>query len=200
MSRGQMGHVLTGHHGSRALAARQSRVSRRSSPGRYAAVAYGRRGRNGRRTMNNDRNAVAYRILGPLDVVGCDGSLPLGGPKQRAVLALLVLNANQVVSRERLVDSLWGDAPPEPAVATVQVYISRLGKVLPEGSLVTRGRGYVLEVDPEAVDLVGFETLIAEARTAGPGRASRLFRDALALWRGLPLAEFDEPFVQVERG
>jgi DNA-binding SARP family transcriptional activator len=116
------------------------------------------------------------------------------------VLALLVLNANRVVSRERLIDSLWGDNPPETAVTTVQVYVSRLRKVLPAGSLVTRGRGYVLEVDSDAVDLARFETLIAEARSAEPGHASRLLRDALALWCGAPLVDFDEPFAQIERG
>src|SRR5512132_2020657 len=105
---------------------------------------------------------MEFRILGPLEVSGESGPLPLGGAKQRALLALLVLNANQVVAREHLVDALWGDDPPETAVSTVQVYVSRLRKLLPAGVLVTRGRGYVLEVVPDAIDLRRFERLLAE--------------------------------------
>src|SRR5262245_60124102 len=141
-----------------------------------------------------------FRVLGPLEVAGVEGPVPLGGAKQRALLALLALNANRVVSLERLIDALWGAESPETAVTTVQVYVSRLRKLLPAGTLVTRGRGYVLEVEPEALDLARFEALVSEARMAGPECASRLLRDALALWRGLPLAEFDEPFARVERG
>ena len=75
---------------------------------------------------------MKYRLLGPLEVQGGDGTLPLGGAKQRAVLALLLLSANRVVPRERLIDELWGDQPPETAVTTLQVYVSRLRKLLPE--------------------------------------------------------------------
>ena len=89
---------------------------------------------------------MEYRVLGPLEALGSEGPLPLGGAKQRALLALLLLNANRVVSRERLIDELWGEDPPETAVTSVQVYVSRLRKLLPGGSLVTRPPGYVLEV------------------------------------------------------
>src|ERR1043165_6099293 len=102
---------------------------------------------------------MEYRVLGPLEAVGSDGAIPLGGAKQRAVLALLLLNANRVVSRERLIDELWGDDPPETAPTGLQVYISRLRKLLPEGSLQTRAPGYVLEADPECIDVVSFERL-----------------------------------------
>jgi predicted ATPase len=129
-----------------------------------------------------------YRILGPLEVLGDDGPVPIGGAKQRALLALLLLHAGRVVSRERLIDELWGDAPPATARTTVQVYISRLRKLLPSGALVTRGAGYALEVEPDAVDLALFERLRAEGR----------FHEALALWRGTPLAEFAEEFARVE--
>src|ERR1044071_2089902 len=88
------------------------------------------------------RVQMEYRVLGPLEVVGDAGPLPLGGAKQRALLALLLLNADRVVSRERLIDELWGDAPPEAATANVQVYVSRLRKLLPAGTLVTRPPGY----------------------------------------------------------
>jgi DNA-binding SARP family transcriptional activator len=88
-----------------------------------------------------------YRVLGPLEVRDDDRSLPLAGAKQRALLALLLLNANQVVSRERLIDQLWGDEPPETVVTMVQVYVSRLRKLLPPETLVTRPPGYVLAID-----------------------------------------------------
>src|SRR5436305_2348671 len=109
-----------------------------------------------------------YRVLGPLEARDGEGPLPLGGPKQRALLALLLLNANRVVSRERLIDELWGDEPPETAVTSVQVYVSRLRKLLPDATLLTRAPGYVLEVEPEQVDLLRFERLLAGAREAGP--------------------------------
>ena len=100
-----------------------------------------------------------YRVLGPLEVRDGERSLALGGTKQRALLALLLLSANRVVSRERLIDELWGDDPPETAVTTVQVYVSRLRKVLPADVLVTRSPGYLLRIDPDELDLDRFERL-----------------------------------------
>jgi len=142
-----------------------------------------------------------YRLLGPLEVREGDGPLPLGGTKQRALLALLLLNANRVVARGRLIDELWGDQPPETAVTTVQVYVSRLRKLLPEGSLLTRPPGYLLAVEPDAFDLLRFESLVAEAQKMDVEHASQLLREALELWRGPPLAEFaGEPFAQLEAG
>src|SRR3954463_8947033 len=102
---------------------------------------------------------IEYRVLGPLEVREGDRPLPLGGEKQRALLALLVLNANRVVSRERLIDELWGDEPPETAVQSVQVYVSRLRKLLPPDTLLTRPPGYLLEAAPETIDLHRFERL-----------------------------------------
>jgi DNA-binding SARP family transcriptional activator/tetratricopeptide (TPR) repeat protein len=131
---------------------------------------------------------VEFRVLGPLEVLDRARSLQLGGAKQRALLALLVLNANRVVSRDRLVDALWGEDPPETAVTTVQVYVSRLRKVLGPKTLVTRTPGYLLHVAPGCLDLDQFERLRAAGR---PGQA-------LALWRGPPLAEFTEPFARTE--
>src|SRR5262249_47296721 len=125
----------------------------------------------------------------------------LGGEKQRALLALLVLNANSVVSRERLIDQLWGDEPPETAVSMVQVYVSRLRKLLPEGTLVTRPPGYVLTAEPETVDLLRFERMLADARDATPARARELRRGAEHLWRGPALSESAaEPFARAEAG
>src|SRR5580765_5522424 len=148
---------------------------------------------------------MEYRVLGPLEALGSEGPLPLGGAKQRALLALLLLNANHVVSRERLIDELWGEDPPETAVTSVQVYVSRLRKLLPEGSLVTRAPGYVLEVDPENVDLIRFERLVKEGRASlaagDPVHAADTIREAIGLWRGPPLTEFAaEPFAQIEGG
>ncbi len=144
---------------------------------------------------------MKYQLLGPLEVQGGDGTLPLGGTKQRAVLALLLLSANRVIPRERLIDELWGDQPPETAVTTVQVYVSRLRKLLPEGVLLTRPPGYLLSIEPDEFDLLRFEALVAEARNADLEHASQFLRAALELWRGPALAEFaSEAFGRLEAG
>jgi predicted ATPase/class 3 adenylate cyclase len=144
---------------------------------------------------------MEYRVLGPLEVRDGDRSLPLAGAKQRALLALLLLNANRVVSRDRLIDQLWGEEPPETAVTSIQVYVSRLRKLLAAETLLTRPPGYLLEVEPENVDLFRFERLVGEARQVDPERAAQLLDEALALWRGPALAEFaGEPFAQIEGG
>jgi predicted ATPase/DNA-binding SARP family transcriptional activator len=143
---------------------------------------------------------MEYRLLGPLEVRGNDERpLPLTRPMARALLAILLLSANRVVSRERLIDGLWGDEPPETAMKMVQLNVSRLRKLLPGGALQTRPPGYVLEVEPEQLDLLRFERLLADARRAEPERAARVLQEALMLWRGPALAEFDEPFARVER-
>jgi DNA-binding SARP family transcriptional activator len=145
---------------------------------------------------------MEYRVLGPLEVVENGIPLPLGGAQQRALFAVLLLNANRVVSRDRLIDELWGDDPPGTAVQTVRVYVSRMRKLFPPGTLVTRRPGYMLRAGPETIDLLRFEQLLADGRAAldadDPGRASRLLREALQLWRGPPLTELDEPFAQIE--
>lgn len=127
----------------------------------------------------------------------------LGGPKQRAVLAALLLHRGEIVSTDRLIDELWGDRPPASAAKTVQVYVSNLRKALGDGVLVTRGRGYVLEAEHGQVDVDRFETLVTEGRDAlraGDAQlASDRLRQALALWRGPALADFAyEPFAQGE--
>ncbi len=146
---------------------------------------------------------MEFRILGPLEARTRETSLPLGGTKQRAVLAQLLLRAGEVVSAERLVDGLWAE-PPETATKAVQVHISQLRKALaPNVTIHTRARGYVLEVAAEDLDLSRSELLRAEgldARAAGDleTAASRLHA-ALALWHGPPLAEFAlEPFAAIE--
>ena len=94
-----------------------------------------------------------FRILGPLQVEDDGRPVALGGPKQRALLALLVLHVNKVASRERLIDDLWGDRAPETAATALQGYVSALRKTVGPERILTRAPGYVLQVDPEAVDL-----------------------------------------------
>ncbi len=142
-------------------------------------------------------------LLGPLEVREDGRALPLGGRKQRAVLAVLALSPNRTLSTERIVDELWGEDVPETAVKMVQIYVSQLRKVLPGDVLRTRAPGYVLEVEPDRIDLVRFERLLAQGRdalAAGDAEsAARRFRESLALWRGPAFAEFAaEPFGQAE--
>ena len=144
-----------------------------------------------------------FRILGPLEVSDGDRAVRLRGGKQRALLALLLVNANRTLAIDRIVDELWGEDVPETAQKMVQIYVSRLRKALPAGMLHTRPPGYALVVEPEALDLHRFEQLVAAARAAldagHPDRAAEGFRAALELWRGPALAEFvSEPFARPE--
>ena len=146
---------------------------------------------------------IDFRILGPLEARDGERELPLGGGKQRALLALLLVNANRTVSIDRIVDELWGDEVPESAQKMVQIYVSKLRKVLSPGMLRTRPPGYSLELGPDELDLHRFERAVVEARRElDAGRAQQaadLLREALALWRGPALAEFAaEPFAQPE--
>jgi predicted ATPase/DNA-binding SARP family transcriptional activator len=129
--------------------------------------------------------------------------IALGGQKRRALLAVLLLDAGRVVSRDRLIDALWGDEPPDTARNTLQVYVSQLRKLLPEGVLETAPAGYRLVIEPDSVDLFEFIRLSEEGRTAlgagDPARAADTLRAALGLWRGAPLADLSwEPFAQSE--
>jgi YVTN family beta-propeller protein len=142
-----------------------------------------------------------FRILGPLEVQDNGRLAPLGGTRQRAVLAILLLHRGEVVSVDRLVDELWGERSPGTANKTVQVYISRLRKELGHDTVLTRGGGYALEIEPDQLDAACFERLIDEGRAAldgGDASAARdLLRQALALWRGPPLGDLAyEPFAQ----
>ena len=144
---------------------------------------------------------IEFRILGPLEVEDEERLVPLGGTKQRAVLAILLLHRGEVVSVDRLVDELWGEQPPDTATKTVQVYVSRLRKELGQDVVLTRGGGYVLDVEPGRLDAECFERLTDEGRVAlergEAGSAGELLREALDLWRGPPLADLAyEPFAQ----
>jgi DNA-binding SARP family transcriptional activator len=148
---------------------------------------------------------MEFRILGPLEVVEGRDRISLGPEKQRAVLAMLLLDANHTVPVDRLIDGLWGDGTPGNAVKAIHTYVSRLRKVVPGERLRTRPPGYAIEVEPEELDLQRFERLLAEAQRASAGgdarAASATLQQALALWRGPALAEFvSEPFAAAEGG
>jgi DNA-binding SARP family transcriptional activator/streptogramin lyase len=141
---------------------------------------------------------LSFHVLGRLEAYYDGVELDLGPRKQRAVLALLLLNANHVVSTERLIDDLWGDSPPSTARAALQVHVAGLRKALGGGgaSLRTRAPGYVLELDSGALDLDRFTQLRAEAlKSSDPERRAALLHEALMLWRDAPLPELRaEPF------
>ncbi len=140
-----------------------------------------------------------FRILGPLEVVGEDGAIALGGQKQRALLGLLLMRVGEVVATDRLVDQLWGEHPPKTATTSLQNHVSQLRKVLGADVLLTKPPGYVLQVATESVDLGRFERLVGEARGAEPAERAAKLREALALWRGPPLADLAfETFAQGE--
>jgi DNA-binding SARP family transcriptional activator len=145
---------------------------------------------------------LEFRILGPLEVADERGRIDLGGPRQRATLALLLLDANRVVSVDRLADDLYAGAPPVTALKQVQRQISELRKALGSPSVIeTRSPGYAIQLDPAQLDLSVFERLAAEASEAqdagDAGCAADLLRRALDLWRGGALADLAyEPFVQ----
>jgi DNA-binding SARP family transcriptional activator len=141
-----------------------------------------------------------FRILGPLEAVGDDGApIALGGTKQRALLAVLLLRAGEVVSIEALVLALWGETAPRTATPSLQNSISQLRKVLGADVLQTRAPGYVLAVPFESIDLGRFERLVREARTFPAEERVDALREALDLWRGEPLADLAyEPFAGPE--
>jgi len=144
---------------------------------------------------------MEFRVLGPLEVLDAERTLDLGPPQQRAVLAMLLLRANEVVSADRLADELWTDGAPKSAAKAIQVYVSGLRKALgPARDLLeTRGSGYLLRVGSGELDLHEFERLVQLATGEEPATRVATLRSALSLWRGEPLADFAyEPFVQPE--
>src|SRR6185437_8498794 len=137
---------------------------------------------------------LEIRLLGPLEAVRGDRPLPLGGPKQRLVLAVLALQPGAVVSAERLVGVLWEGEPPPTASTALQGHVSRLRRLLGPDTIVTRAPGYVLDVAAESIDLRHFLTLTADARDQEPAGRQAILEAALALWRGPALADLvDEP-------
>ena len=153
-----------------------------------------------------------FLILGPLEVLDEGRRVALGGSKQRALLAMLLLHANETLSTDRLIEELWGERPPAGAAKAVQVHVSRLRKALAggagngaagDGPVMTREGGYQLRLEPERLDAQRFDRLVAEGRAelaAGrPEVAASALEAALSLWRGAPLADLAyEPFAQRE--
>jgi DNA-binding SARP family transcriptional activator/class 3 adenylate cyclase/ABC-type branched-subunit amino acid transport system substrate-binding protein/streptogramin lyase len=147
-----------------------------------------------------------FRILGPLEVREDEREVRLGRGKQRALLALLLLHRDEAISTDRIIDELWGEQPPATAAKIVQNYVLQLRRALEDGGsadadLITQGRGYLLRVERGRLDLDRFEALVeAGERALGSGEAAQAaetLREALALWRGPPLADFAyEPFAQ----
>lgn len=135
---------------------------------------------------------MEFRVLGPLEVWHEGSLVPVRGSKQRALLAVLVLHANEVVSTDRLIEQLWGEDPPEAGRTALRVRVSQLRKALGPGGaqIATRAPGYVLELDDAQLDLRRFERLVADATHETPDSAAKVLREALALWRGRPLEEF----------
>jgi predicted ATPase/DNA-binding SARP family transcriptional activator len=149
--------------------------------------------------------SLEFRILGPLEVCGEDGRpLSLAGPKQRALLAVLLLNRNELVTSERLIEEVWSEAQPQAAARNVQVYVSQLRKLLGGTQVLQSGAGgYSLAIEPEQLDAARFERLLREGKAAlaagQPEEAAELLRQALEHWRGPPLADLAyEPFAQAE--
>ena len=145
---------------------------------------------------------LEFRILGPLEVGDERGQIRLGGPKQRATLAILLLNANRVVPIDRLADDLYAGEPPVSAVKQVQRHISDLRKQPGLADAIeTRSPGYVARVAHAQLDLLAFERLAGDAADADPRRAAELLRSALGLWRGPALADLRyESFAQAAIG
>src|SRR3954471_23805332 len=137
--------------------------------------------------------SIEFRILGSVAAVGDEGPLPLGAPKQRALLVFLLLHANEVVSRDRLIAAVWGAEPPRSAVSSLQVYVHGLRQALGSQRIERHGTGYRLRLDPADLDFARFERLVERGGAAlSSGRAADAAEDlrrALDLWAGAPLAD-----------
>ena len=152
---------------------------------------------------------MEFRVLGPLEVISDGRPIPIDAPKQRALLAVLLLHANEVVSTDRLMDAVWSGEESGVGVGTLRYHISKLRAALEggessriDGAIATRPPGYVLEVEPDSHDAIRFERLIDEARglqASDPAASLTLLDEALHLWRGDPYAEFAyEEFAHLE--
>jgi DNA-binding SARP family transcriptional activator len=142
---------------------------------------------------------VDFAILGPLEARDGGEPIALGGPKQRALLTILLLEAGRVVSLDRLVEMLWAGNAPATATASLQNFVAQLRKALGPGVIETRPPGYLVRLEPEQLDVARMRRLVDEARANEPVRRAELLDQALALWRGEALAEFRyETFAQEE--
>jgi DNA-binding SARP family transcriptional activator len=140
---------------------------------------------------------VEFLILGPLEVLDGDLPIEIAGSKRRALLALLVLRANEVIRTDRLIDDLWGERPPANATAALQNHVSRLRKSLGADVLIRREWGYALRTPPESIDLRRFEGLVREADPLPAGERALKLGEAMTLWRGAALSDLsNEPALQ----
>ena len=139
---------------------------------------------------------MQFRILGPIQAVLDDEPAALGAPKQRGLLALLLVNRRRVVTAEQLIDGLWGEAPPASALQSLQVYVHGLRRALGGERIETAGRGYRVVVGEDELDLDRFERTLERGRAAleagRPDDAADDLREALAVWRGSALADLPE--------
>ena len=141
---------------------------------------------------------MEFGILGPLRVVEGGETLPIGGATRRALLAYLLLHANRAVPSDELIDAIW-DEPPDTAASSLQNHVSRLRRVVGADRLLTRERGYELRVEPGELDIDVVEGLVHEAERLDLASRGPMLREALAFWRGRPLAELDSyPFARDE--
>jgi DNA-binding SARP family transcriptional activator len=141
--------------------------------------------------------STEFLILGSLDVQSDGVPLELGGPRQRSVLSVLLLHAGEVVPATTLIYDIWGETPPGTAANLLQGYVSDLRKSLGRDTIVTRGPGYALDIEPAALDLHRFERLVAAADGAEPAVAAERLGEALGIWRGRAFADLaDVPFAR----
>jgi DNA-binding SARP family transcriptional activator len=136
--------------------------------------------------------STEFLILGSLDVLSDGVPLELGGPRQRSVLSVLLLHANEVVPATTLIYDIWGETPPGTAANLLQGYVSELRKSLGHDTIVTRGPGYALDIEPAALDLHRFERLVAAADGAEPAVAAERLGEALGIWRGRAFADLSD--------
>jgi DNA-binding SARP family transcriptional activator len=149
------------------------------------------------------RRSVEFRLLGSVEVIEQDnGAISLGGPRQRAVLAHLLLRANNLVPTEVLIDEVWGDGPPEAARNALQAYASHLRKAIGPGRLDGSRAGYVLRAEPSELDTVRFQSHLRDAHRLmpiDPKAAVVAFDEALSLWRGPAFGDLaPEPSLRAE--
>jgi YVTN family beta-propeller protein len=143
---------------------------------------------------------MEFRLLGPVEVEDEGRLITVGRRQPRTVLAVLLLDANRVVPRERLFEALWVESPPDRAANTLQVYVSQLRRSLGRDLIVTRPPGYLIQIEEGDLDLERFRLLVSEARGEDPEEAAVKLREALSLWRGPALADLsDTPWLEGER-
>src|SRR5207253_8814410 len=131
-------------------------------------------------------DGLQFRLLGPLEVRREGAPVQLGGPKQRALLALLLVDAGRAVSTDRLIDALGGEPPPRTAPTSLQNFVSQLRKQLGPDLLVTKPPGYLLRIDPLQLDVNRVHALLTEAKDAAAGERAAKLREAIGMWRGPP--------------